>query len=181
MASSTELPPRGALAQLLHPERRLLARLRAVLRLDASVYDEIQGDLAAIPQAFALVIGTSILTGAGQGFPGAFLGIVITIAVWLVATFLIWAVGALWLRPDVDYSRLLRCTGFAYCWFALLIGYGLPFVGWVFGPSAVALCFTSLVLATRSVLRVSTQRALVACAIALGTPLALLWWASTAV
>lgn len=182
MTSGPDLPPHGALAQLLHPERRLLARLQAVLRLDASVYGEIQDDLAAIPQSFALVIGTSILTGLGQGsIPAVFLGIVLSIAIWLIATFLIWVVGAVWLRPDVDYSQLLRCTGFAYCWFALLLGYSLPFVGWIFGWSAVGLCFTSLVLAARTVLDVSTLKALVACAIALGMPLVLLWWAASAV
>ena len=67
--------PTGALAELFQPERRLLARLAAVFRLDPQVYEEIQTDKAAIPQAFALVIATSILTGLGQGsIPGLFLG-----------------------------------------------------------------------------------------------------------
>ncbi len=175
----SDRPPEGSLAQLLHPERRLVARLRAVLRLDPEVYREIQGDMAAIPQAFALVIGTSILTGLGQGsIPGLFLGIVLAIVLWLVLTLLIWAVGAIWVRPDLDYSRLLRCTGFAYSWFALLIGYSLPFVGWIFGWSALGLCLASLVLASRAVLQVSTRKALAICASALGFPLLLLWWAS---
>ena len=171
--------PTGALAELFQPERRLLARLAAVFRLDPKVYEEIQADKAAIPQAFALVIATSILTGLGQGsIPGLFLGIVVSIAIWLVATLLVWGVSVFWVSPDVDYSRLLRCTGFAYTWFALLLGYSLPFVGWIFGWGALGFCLTSLVLASRQVLQVSSQRALAICSIALGIPLILLWLVS---
>ena len=171
--------PKGALAELLQPDRRLLARLGAVFRLDPQVYEEIQLDRAAIPQAFALVIATSILTGLGQGsIPGLFLGIVVSIVIWLLATLLIWGVSVFWVSRDVDYSRLLRCTGFAYTWFALLLGYSLPFVGWLFGWAALGFCLTSLVLASRQVLQVSSQRALAICVLALGIPLLLLWWAS---
>jgi hypothetical protein len=169
----------GALAQLLQPERRLLLRLRSVFRLDPQVYEEIQADPAAIPQAFALVIITSILAGLGQGsIPGLFLGIVLAIVIWLVVTLLVWAVAVVWVRTDLDYSRLLRCTGFAYAWFALLIGYSLPFIGWLFGWSALGFCLASLVLAIRQVLQVYTWQALAICSSALGTPLLLLWWIS---
>ena len=172
----------GALAQLLQPEQRLLVRLRSVFRLDPQVYEEIQADTAAIPQAFALVIGTSILAGLGQGsIPGLFLGIVLSIVIWLVVTMLVWAVGMIWVRTDLDYSRLLRCTGFAYTWFALLIGYSLPFIGWLFGWSALGFCLASLVLASRQVLQVSTRQALAICASALGTPLLVLWWIARSV
>ncbi len=166
----------GALAELFQPDRRLLARLGAVFRLDPKVYEEIQADKAAIPQAFALVIATSILTGLGQAsIPGLFLGIVVSIVIWLVVTLLVWGTSVFWVSRDVDYSRLLRCTGFAYTWFALLLGYSLPFVGWIFGWGAIGFCLTSLVLASRQVLQVSWQRALAICSIALGIPLLLLW------
>ncbi len=169
----------GALAELFQPDRRLLARLGAVFRLDPAVYEEIQTDKAAIPQAFALVIATSILTGLGQAsIPGLFLGIVVSIMIWLVVTLLVWGTGVFWVSRDVDYSRLLRCTGFAYTWFALLLGYSLPFVGWLFGWGALGFCLTSLVLASRQVLDVSWQRALAICSIALGIPLLLLWLVS---
>ena len=175
--SSSE--PKSALAELFAPDRRLLARLAAVFRLDPEVYDDIQADRAAIPQAFALVIATSILTGLGQGsIPGLFLGIVVSIAIWLVATLLVWGVSVFWVSSEVDYSRLLRCTGFAYTWFALLLGYSLPYVGWIFGWGALGFCLTSLVLASRQVLQVSWQRALAICSIALGLPLLLLWLVS---
>ncbi len=175
----SDRPMKGALAQLLTREHRLLTRIRAVFRLDPAVYEELQDDPAAIPQAFALVIGTSILTGLGQGsIPGLFLGIVLSIAIWLGVTLLVWGVGAMWVRPDVDYSRLLRCTGFAYTWFALLIGYNLPYIGWIFGWSALGFCLASLVLASRQVLQVTSRQALAICAGALGIPVLLVWWAA---
>ncbi len=167
----------GALAQLLHHEGRLLARLRGVFRLDPEVYREIRGDVRAIPQAFAVVIGTAVLTGLGQGsLPGLFGGIAVAIVLWLAVTGLIWAVGVFWVGEAADYFRLLRCNGFAYAWFALLVGYGLPLVGPLFGWGGVLLSLASLVVATRSVLECSTREASAICALALGLPLLLIWW-----
>ncbi len=167
----------GALAELLHPDGRLLARLRGVFRFDPDVYREVQADLGAIPQAFAVVIGTAVLTGIGQGsFAGLFLATAVVIALWLIVTGLIFAVSVLWVQSAADYFRLLRCNGFAYAWFALLLGYDLPFVGPLFGWAGVGLSLASLVVATRSVLDCSSARALGICAIALGLPLPVFWW-----
>lgn len=166
----------GLLAELVHPEGRLLARVSAVFRFDASVYSEIATDPGAIPQAFAVVIATALLVGIGSAsLPGVLVGIAWAIVVWLVFAALVWGVGALAVGERSEYAPLLRCLGFAYGWFALFIGYELPVVGPLFGWGAVALCLVSNVLAVRQVMRVTLEQAAAICAIALGLPLVIIW------
>lgn len=166
----------GWFAELMYPERRLFSRVVAVLRLDPAVYGEIAGDPGAIPQAFAVVIATSVVVGIGQfSLAGLFIGMAWTIALWLLIAGLFWSAGAVLVGERSHYAPLLRCLGFAYAWFALFIGFELPLVGSLFGVAAVALCLWSSVLAVRKVLELSTERALMVCGAALGLPLFLLW------
>jgi len=167
---------RGLLAELLRREARLIPRVRGVLRLDRTIYDEIEKDPAAIPQAFAVVIVTSLLVGIGQGsLGGIFLGMAGAICVWLAAGALIWAAGTLIVGEDSDFARLLRCLGFAYAWFALLLLSELPFIGSIFAWGAVLLALISTVLATRQALDITTELAVGLTAGALGTPFLLFW------
>jgi len=166
---------RGLLAELMHAEARLAPRVWGVLRFDPEIYAEIDADSAAIPQAFAVVIATSLLIGLGRGsLAGMLLGIAASLAFWVLGAALIWGVATV-ANEDVRFPRLMRCLGFAYAWFALLIGSGLPFVGVLLAWGAVACAFTSLVLATRCVTGSTTVHAAAVCAVALGGPLALLW------
>ena len=167
----------GGFAGILHPQGRFLPRLAGVLRFERETYREIEDDPQAIPQAFAAVIGTAVLTGLGQGsLAGIFLGIAGGIFVWLVATGLVWTVGAFGAGPAVEFPRLMRCLGFGYIWFGLLIGGGLPFLGVLISWASLGLCGASLVMATQQVFRATAQRALGICVVALGTPVVLLLW-----
>jgi hypothetical protein len=162
------------LGQLFHPQGRFLARLTAVLRFDPQVFAEIEKDPHAIPQAFAVVIATAVVGSLGQGFPGIFLGIAGAILVWGIGTSLVWGIATLVFGDAGPFPSLLRCMGFAYAWFALLIGANLPFVGSLFSWAAVGLCLAAAVMATRQVLRTSTLRAFTVCAVSFGTPILLL-------
>ena len=176
MSTPEEPDAPGLLAELIHPEGRLLPRVSAVFRLDPRVYSEVAGDPGAIPQAFAVVIGTSLLVGIGSGsIAGALVGVAWSISIWLFVAALLWGAGALLVGERSRYAPLLRCLGFAYAWFALFIGYELPVVGFLLGWAAVVLCLASNVLAVREVLGVSTERAAALCALALGLPLVVLW------
>jgi hypothetical protein len=160
-----------SLSAIFGAEGQLLSRLLRVFQLDDSVYAEIQDDVAAIPQAFVIVIATSVLVGLGQAsLHGMFLGIASACVLWLVATGLLWLAGSIVVGDRTDYVPLLRCTGFAYAWFSLMLFGSLPLVGWIVGWAAVALCFTSLVIATRRILETTTGQALGICAVALGLP-----------
>jgi hypothetical protein len=166
----------GLLAELLRREARLIPRVRGVLRLDRTIYAEIEKDPAAIPQAFAVVIVTSLLVGIGQGsLGGIFLGMAGAICVWLAAGSLIWAAGTLVVGEDCDFARLLRCLGFAYVWFALLLLSELPLVGPVFAWGSALLALVSTVLATRQSLDITTELAVGITTGALVTPFLLFW------
>ena len=158
----------------------LVERVGAIYRLDWSVYERIEKDPQAIPQAFAVVVCVSALAGFGDFNPAMiFLRAAVSILQWVVITALIWGVG-LWLSDaDVDYARVLRCTGFAYAWFALQLGAGVPCFGWLFAWASIAMVLVALFAATRHALDVDPGRAALICGAALGVPLLLLWTIAT--
>lgn len=169
------------IASLLERERRLVPRLQGVLRFDTATYREIEADPHAIPQSLAVVVATAALAALGQGgLVSMFVGLGAVIVLWMAVTGLIWVVGTTTTGNTVDFAKLLRCTGFAYVWFALLLFGGFPVIGALCGWAAVILTLASLVIATRVVLDTDTTRALVICAIALGVPLLVLLGLSAA-
>jgi len=175
VAQPGEPQARSLIGNLLDRERRLIPRLEGVLRFDAATYREIEADPHAIPQSLAVVVATSILAALGQGgLVSIFLGLGAVIVLWMAVTGLIWVVGLATTGGSADFGRLLRCTGFAYVWFALLLFGSFPIVGALCAWGAVLLSLASLVIAARVVLETDTSRALVICAIALGVPLLVL-------
>lgn len=178
MTTPDEPKAPGLIAELIHPDGRLLPRISGVFRLDPNVYSEVAADPGAIPQAFAVVLATALLVGLGSGsLAGVFIGVAWTIVVWLLLAALVWGVGALVVGERSEYAPLLRCLGFAYGWFALFVGYELPLIGPLFGWGAVGLCLVSNVLSVRQVMKITTEQAAAVCAVALGLPLVLLWLA----
>lgn len=146
-------------------------RVSRVFRFDEDVYEEVRGDREAIPQAFAVVLGVSLLAGLGQGgLAVIFLGIAASGGLWLVASALIWALGVFAASGDVDYSELLRCTGFAYAWLVPMIGAGLPWIGPLFAWGALLATLWALVQATHRVFGLGRGGAAAICAAGFGLP-----------
>jgi len=176
MAETGETGP-GVIGGLLERERRLIPRLEGVLFFKGEVYREIEADPHAIPQSMAVVVATSVLAALGQGGPvSIFIGLAGAILLWMAATSLVWVVARYAVDAPVEFSKLLRCTGFAYAWFALELLTALPLVGEIFAWLAVALVLSSFVVATREVLEIDTSRAALICAVALGVPMVVLVW-----
>jgi hypothetical protein len=170
---TTPEPPehRSLLASLLSPDARFLQRVAAVFQLDPRVYAEIDGDPSTIPQAFAVVILTAVVAGLGQGsIAYLFLSTAMLILIWLMAAALIWGVGTLVVGDRSDYARLLRCLGFAYAWFGLLLFENIAWLGNLVRLASVGLCLASFVQATRQVMAVETQVAAAICAVGLLGP-----------
>lgn len=162
---------------LFHRERRLIPRLEGVLYFKPAIYREIEADHHAIPQSIAVVAATSVAVALGQsegGLVSVFAGLANAIVLWMATTGLLWAVSRFAIDAPVDFSKLLRCTGFAYAWFALELLSSLPVLGGIFAWAAVILVLASLVVATREVLETDTARAALICAVALGVPLVVL-------
>jgi hypothetical protein len=155
--------------------QRVLARVRRVLRLDASVYGEIETDPAGIPQAFAVVLASALIAGVGQLSPVLiFLGVVWALLAWLVAAALVWGVATLALGREVEYSRLVVGLGYGYAFAALLFFARLPLVGTLVGLASLGLCFAAFVQASERAFAVPRDRALAICGGALVLPFGLL-------
>lgn len=162
-----------------------LRRVAGAAILDAGTYEEVEADRSATPQAFAVVVLSSL--AAGIGLTGA-RGASATLSFFAVATALAlatWATFALItlhvgsrLMPvpatRTDRGELLRTLGFAAA--PGLIQLFALFTPAPIAVSALALAWTvaSSVVAVRQALDfTSTRRAIAVCLAAWGLPLAI--------
>jgi len=154
-------------------KRPFADRLVAALRLDRTVFDEVEHDADAIGQAAAVVALGALAQGIG-GVDAAsttelIAGIVAMVVVgflgWLVSSGVIWLIGVQVMGGRSDYPELLRTLGFASAPRVLWLLGVLPL-----GPLHAALGFLVLILTTvafvlavRQALEVTTGRALLVC------------------
>lgn len=164
------------------PDRRrpLWQRALGALRLDANVFDEVEGDPSALPQAAVVVVLAGLARGtaalAGDEAPGLLPSVAGAIVMWLLATSLLAAVGVRWLRGTSDFAELLRTLGFAAMPLWLLAPISL-----LDGPPQLVAevlvhgwAIAAAGLAVRQALDVGTGRALVACSVSLAVAAGLL-------
>jgi hypothetical protein len=93
-------------------------RMVGAARLDSRVYEEVEADRTATPQAVGVVILASVAggIGLGQGVRGLVFGTVAGLLGWLVWAWLIYFIGTRWLPEpgtQADTGELLRTIGFA--------------------------------------------------------------------
>ncbi len=148
-------------------------RLVRVLRLDPNVFEEVEGDPGALPQALAIVVVAGLARGvyalSAGGVPGVAGSLAGAIVVWLVATGLLASVGVRWFQATTDFHEMLRTLGFAALplWF-LAAGFFLAGSAHVaIGVGAHAWAVAAAVVAARQALDVGTGRALAICGLAI--------------
>jgi hypothetical protein len=100
----------------------LLQRLIGAAALDPAIYEEVESDSTALPQAFGIVIASSLAAGIGaRGFTdvtagGVLLYSAIALVSWAAWALITFEIGAR-LMPEpqtrVDIGQLLRTIGFA--------------------------------------------------------------------
>jgi hypothetical protein len=158
-----------------HSHRRsFLARTLGAIRLDASVFEEVEHDPRALWQA-AVVVG---MAGLARGIAalvadevvGLVGSVVIAYLSWLFVCSLIWLVGVVVDRDTSTFVELLRTLGFAAAPILLLILGVIPALA--YPPAVAPLVFAvhaaaavALVVAARAALDVSTLRAVVICGV----------------
>lgn len=146
-------------------------RLIGAVKLDASVYEEVEHDADALGQAAGVVAAAAVARALGGiavegslvgGFLSSFVG-------WFVSTGIIWAIGVWILKHTSDYLELLRTLGFASAPQVLLALAIIPL-----GPllalvllAVFGLSVATYVIAVRQALDVTTGRAIVVCLLAL--------------
>jgi hypothetical protein len=151
-------------------------RLLAALRLDKTVFEEVENDKDAMGQAAAVIFLASLAQGLGgiqaQSIPallGALVGLVIVgFLGWLVSTGVIWLIGVKLMGCTSDYAELLRTMGFASAPKILFLIGVLPIgrLGYGLGFLVMFMTIAAAVLAIRHALDVSTGRAVLVCILA---------------
>jgi hypothetical protein len=178
-----EAATRGAgprLGNAIPGRRRFAARFAGAFRLDASVFEEVEHDTGALPQAALVVALAGLARGievfSEQGGVGAAASLVAAFVLWLAVTASVTAIGVRMLRCSSSFLELLRTLGFAAAPLVALVICGLPLgaVGTALSALVHAVAIGALVLAVRQALDVDTTRALIVCAGAIGIGLALL-------
>jgi len=148
------------------PSRSFGERVVAALKLDATVYEEVENDPTALPQAFSLVFLSAV--AAAIGYAGLFgLGSIVSgiasgLLTWVVWTGIVWLVGVRFLGHTSNPEELLRTLGFVAApqlLFALLI-IPVPLVRSLIGFTVLVMTVIAFVRATRAALDVETGRGL---------------------
>ena len=144
-------------------------------KLNAAIYEEVEADRTALPQAMGVVILSSVAAGIGSlqlqpgGFGGLFIGTVSALLGWVVWAGLTYFIGTrIMPEPQTrsDYGELLRTIGFASSPGILrILGIVPGFMGIVFIASGIWM-LAAMVIAVRQALDYhSTWRAVGVCLI----------------
>lgn len=95
-------------------------RLLRAIKLDTQLYEEVEADTSALPQALTMVILASLATGIAsltRGIEASLIGGALSALIgWFAWSFIIFFVGTKWLaepQTKSDYGELLRTIGFA--------------------------------------------------------------------
>jgi hypothetical protein len=119
-------------------------RIVRVIKLDKSVYAEVETDPAATSQAAIVVaivallsaIGgglSTVVTAEGRGFVGAFVAALLSAFIgWLVWSAVTYFVGTSLFKGEATLGEMLRVIGFAQAPQVLGVLSFIPCVGWLF-------------------------------------------------
>ena len=161
----------------------LMTRMLGAARLDASTYEKVEADVAAMPQAMLVVLLASVADGAsafrGMGVGGLILVALASLLGWFVWALTTFVVGTRLLpgaRTEADVGQLLRTIGFSAAPGLIRV---LSIVPGLHGPISVLASLwmlAAMVLAVRQALDYeSTGRAVLVCLIGFGLSYVLLF------
>jgi hypothetical protein len=148
---------------------RIVQRFLRIVRLDATVYREIQQDERATSEAAAVVVAASLLAALGAELGSSrFIGrfavefLAGVLLYWLLWSWITMLVGTRVFGSHASYLQVARPLGYANGARALAI---LSVLGCIFGPlvglAAWVLSLIIGVIAVREAMELSTERAIV--------------------
>ena len=96
-------------------------RILRAAKLDADLYEEVEADKSAMPQAMGVVVLSSVAAGIGAigtgvAGPGILMGIIASLVGWYIWAFLTYFIGTKLLpepQTHADLGELLRTIGFS--------------------------------------------------------------------
>jgi hypothetical protein len=148
-----------------------LERMVGAAKLDTRVYEEVEGDRTATPQALAVVVLASVAggIGVGEGLRGLIFGTVAGLVGWAIWAWLTYFIGTRWLpEPETraDIGELLRTIGFATSPSILRVLGVVPFLSAIVFSVTAIWTLIAVVIAVRQALDYrSTGRAIGVCLI----------------
>jgi hypothetical protein len=152
-------------------------RLRRLIQLDTSVFEEVRQDPAATVPALFVAIASTFLAGIGgwlwwiiqdYGDGGkvlvqsVLLGTVFSVALWIVWLLVTWVILSQLFREEADWQQMLRTMGMAAAPLALSVALFIPGVDFGIGLASIALFFGLTTIAVQSVTPASPAHVLVA-------------------
>jgi len=157
--------------------RAVAGRMWRAARLEPALYEEVEADRAATPQAAAVVLLVAVAAGIGSFHNGGFHGIALSAVAWLVSWYT-WARTTWWIgtrllpgpETQADTGELLRTLGYSSAPGVLLaLALYEPLAGPVFLVCALWM-LAAMVIAVRQALDYrGSLRAIAVCA--LGFPI----------
>lgn len=151
----------------------LFSRMLRAAKLDVNLYEEVEADEGALPQATLVVVLSSLAAGVGGIFSYGFMAIIIgTISAligWYVWAFLTYYIGTKLLpeeQTEADYGQLLRTLGFASSPGLIRVVGIIPGLLGIANFIASVWMLVAMVIAVRQALDYkSTLRAVIVCVI----------------
>ena len=150
-------------------------RMLRAAKLDVDLYEEVEADKSAMPQAIGVVVLSSVAAGIGSigmgvaGPGGILMGIVLSLVGWYIWAFLTYFIGTKLLpepQTHADLGELLRTTGFSSSPGLIKILGIIPGLGVVMFSIASIWMLVAMVIAVRQALDYkSTWRAVGVCVI----------------
>ena len=149
-------------------------RMLRAAKLDADLYEEVEADKSAMPQAMGVVVLSSVSAGIGAigtgvAGPGILMGIIASLVGWYIWAFLTYFIGTKLLpepQTHADLGELLRTIGFSSSPGLIRILGIIPGLGTMVFLVASIWMLVAMVIAVRQALDYkSTWRAVGVCAI----------------
>ena len=151
----------------------LVDRMIRATKLDVSLYEEVEADQTAMPQAMATVAISSLAAGIGSlsalGLSGLLLGVIVALVGWYIWAFLTYFIGTK-LLPEpgtkADLGELMRTIGFSSAPGVLrMLGF-VPVLGGIIVLAASIWMLVAMIIAVRQALDYrSTWRSVGVCLI----------------
>jgi len=148
-------------------------RMIHAAKLDVHLYEEVEADKGAMPQAMGVVVLSSIAAGVGSvgtvGIGGILFGTLASLGGWYIWAYLTYLIGTKVLpepQTEADLGQLLRTTGFSSSPGVICILGIIPGLGTVVFAVASIWMLVAMVIAVRQALDYTgTLRAVGVCAI----------------
>lgn len=148
-------------------------RMIRAAKFDVHLYEEVEADKDAMPQAMGVVVLSSLAAGVGSigtvGLGGILLGTLASLGGWYIWAWLTYFIGTKFLaepQTEADLGQLLRTTGFSSSPGLIRVLGIIPGLGTVVFAVASIWMLVAMVIAVRQALDyTSTLRAVGVCAI----------------